>query len=526
VLADVKIRGKTEPRLFTPPLRELVPGDSVTGEGRTTDGYSVIRFAHDCLHINLYPWQEWLLIHGMELLPDGTYRFRVVIIEVARQNGKTILESVLALWFLYTAQEPRTVIGTAQNLPNAARAWSDAIAFAENDDELAEFIEDDSIYLGHPQRLTLSTGSEYLIQASSDDGGRGWPADLILLDELRQHRNWDSWSSIKNTTNARPKAQVWCFSNAGDARSVVLRHQRAMAHRDLGWPDGEQEFDGVLDDLDEEIAELLADSDDLKPGWFEYSAPPGAKRNELEALAQSNPSLNHTEVTDKCPTTRTLLSALSDPAYVYETEVMCRWPIFGTGGPFPEGSWAATAVADPEDNPAAEDTKRVICVEVSVRRSHTFICLGGLTTDGKALIGITYDRPGTEWVVETIVADHKKKPFDGVIIRTDTDAPVRTMLQDLIDAGLNVVEWKGSDIFKAHGLIFDRLMPPTPSLLHLTHTGLDIAATSAVEDLKPGGGSRVSIRRSPTDTAPLYAAIGVVWGLAEVTAYNVLESVW
>ena len=47
-----------------------------------------------------------------------TYRFRTVIVLVARQNGKTLLMIVLALWHVY-ALKSRTVIGTAQDLANA-----------------------------------------------------------------------------------------------------------------------------------------------------------------------------------------------------------------------------------------------------------------------------------------------------------------------------------------------------------------------------------------------------------------------
>ena len=58
--------GITTPRIFTPPLRELTP--------ETSNGFAVIEFAEKFLHVHLYPWQKWLLIHGLELLPDGSYR--------------------------------------------------------------------------------------------------------------------------------------------------------------------------------------------------------------------------------------------------------------------------------------------------------------------------------------------------------------------------------------------------------------------------------------------------------------------
>ncbi|MDK6989059.1 hypothetical protein QP332_23985, partial [Escherichia coli] len=82
-----KLYGKTEPRLWSQPLRELTPETSL--------GFEVIDFAEQILNVHLYPWQKWLLIHALELLDDGiTYRFRRIIVLVARQNGKTMLVSV------------------------------------------------------------------------------------------------------------------------------------------------------------------------------------------------------------------------------------------------------------------------------------------------------------------------------------------------------------------------------------------------------------------------------------------------
>jgi hypothetical protein len=540
VAAPPKIVGKETPRLFTAPL----PGNinSLTGEilDDCTDGGACIAFAEDILGLKLFPWQKWLLNHALELSLDKTlYRFRVVIVQVARQNGKSTIEMILSLWHIFSL-ESGTVIGVSQNLDNSERVWKDAVAHAENNEILAELIQPGSPHMGHPKVFELNNGCEYRV-ASATAGGRGFPGDTVLVDEIREQHDWDLWASVKHTMNARPLAQAWCFSNAGDARSVVLRYQRALAHRDLGWPDGELEFEGVLDELDDEIAELLADSDDLKPGWFEWSAPPGAKRNDMDALAQSNPSLNHFEVTAECPTTRTLLSALSDPAYVYETEVMCRWATTGLGGPFPPGSWEATMAKPDEETgipavTAVKGSQRVVCIEFSAKRSQTYVARVTFGEGNTVVGGMDVDIPGTDGVVEYLLA-HKGE-IDAVVIRTETAAPTRSLFEE-ISADVwkwpelgrrsdlpEIIEWKGADIYVAHSQLYDRLF--VGSVEHLPHPGLDMAATSAVTVLKPGGAWAVSITRSPTDTAPLFAFIGAVWGLAlaEAANYDVMKSVW
>ncbi len=46
-------------------------------------------------------WQRWVLLHGLELTPEGAFRFRTLLVLCARQQGKTTLMQVLAPWRLY-----------------------------------------------------------------------------------------------------------------------------------------------------------------------------------------------------------------------------------------------------------------------------------------------------------------------------------------------------------------------------------------------------------------------------------------
>src|SRR3546814_149132 len=89
--------GRTEPRLWTPPLRELTP--------ETSYGYDVIDFARDVLGEPLDPWEEWLVTHAGELLDDGRPRFRTVLAIVARQQGKSHVLRVLILFWLFVEQQ-------------------------------------------------------------------------------------------------------------------------------------------------------------------------------------------------------------------------------------------------------------------------------------------------------------------------------------------------------------------------------------------------------------------------------------
>ena len=147
VYADAKRYGKhvgaTEPRILTKPLRELTP--------ETSHGFSVIEFALDVLGVVLYPWQRALLIRALELNEDGTYRFRKIFVIVGRQNGKTTLLTVLALWWLFVDADSFPehlpareflILGTAQNLDIAEEAWDAALKRCDPNPE-----EDDEEYV-------------------------------------------------------------------------------------------------------------------------------------------------------------------------------------------------------------------------------------------------------------------------------------------------------------------------------------------------------------------------------------------
>jgi hypothetical protein len=319
------ILGRTEPRVFTPPLRELTP--------ETSAGFSVIQFAEEILGIELLPWQRWFLIHALELRPDGKFRFRKVLCLVARQNGKTLICKVLALWFLYI-RGSKLVLGAAQALTIAREAWQGAVDLATEHDELADEIVDIR-YTNGEQCLKLKprkkgeTGGRYLITAATRGAGRGLSVDgLLLLDELREQRDWAAWAALSKTTNAKPQAIIVGISNQGDDESVVLNSLRSTALKEA----------------------------DPRLGLFEWSAPSNCRLDDPEAWAQANPGLGRTisaeDIASQCA---------SDPAPVFKTEVLCQRVDALDAAIDPQG-WAACG----DSELSLEEVKAQVCVGVEV----------------------------------------------------------------------------------------------------------------------------------------------------------------
>ena len=502
--------GCTEPRICTPPLRELTPD--------TSKGFACIEFAEEILEIQLLPWQRALLIRALELNPDGTYRFKTIVLLVARQNGKSTLMQVLSLWRMFAEGAP-LVIGTAQSLDIAEEQWSGAVEIAESIPELAEMIEHVDRTNGK-KALRLDTGERYKVAAASRRGGRGLSGDLVLLDELREHQNWQAWGAVTKTTMARKHAQIWAASNAGDMASVVLRRLRSLAHRTLGWPDGK---DG-LDDLDkrEGAPEEATDADDSL-GIFEWSAAPGRAVWDREGWCEANPSLGYT--IDQ----RSIAAAAStDPEWVFRTEVMCQFVNMLGTGPFPTGSWSR--LLDTKDARAergvTRDQERPACygIDMSHDRTMVYVALAFWDTEGRIRGEIVANRAGPDWVIPWLQSPLRKVKPEHVAFQR-RGAPISSLWQDFEDAGITVIPWGEDKLAGWHGKVYDLIKlaatDDTPNgeteeqfrervrISHGMQPALDIAATTAAIKAV-GDGWVIDRKASPMDASPLLAFIAAV----------------
>lgn len=495
------ILGQEQPRIFTPPLRPLTPETSL--------GYSVIEFAEDVIHLELLPWQRWLLIHMLEQTPDGRLRYRTVVLLMARQNGKSTISMVLALWFMYVWGAP-LVIGTAQDLDMAEEIWQGAVDLAQETPELQRLIRHVFRVNGKKQ-MVLRSGERYKVRAANRRAGRGLSGDLVLLDELREHQSWDAWGAVSKTTMARDDALVFALSNAGDASSVVLRYLRKLCHASLGDPDGVNAAD-ALDPLAEGLTpDEDLDVDEESLGLFEWSAAPDTPIRDRAGWAAGNPALGHTI------SERTIASAArTDPEWVFRTEVLCQWSEGTLEGPFPAGAWEASA--DPA-SVRAVDSAIALCVDVSWDRAHAYVGLAGYRDDGLAHVEVIASRAGTEWVADWLRSpDRSEEVLNARVAVQARGAPASSLLPELTTAKVPVVEWGGSALGVATGEFYDRVRASvgegsgTAQLRHRHQPILNVAAATA--STRPIQDAWLwDRRRSPTDVAPLIAVTGALWCL-------------
>lgn len=496
----IPTHGRTEPRIFTVPLRGLTP--------ETSRGFEVIDFARQVLNVDLLPWQMWLLIHLLELNEDGTLRFRKALVIVGRQNGKTLIAAVLAAYWLYVdaarwpdqlREHEFVIVGSAQKLDIAMKPWKQVRRWGAPDDlkrgiasdrvpQLQEFTYPPGMTSGE---ISLSThaGAQYLPRTF--DGARGHSAARLILDELREQYDFEGWSAIEKSANAMYDSLLVAFSNAGTTRSKVLKGVRDTAH---------------------------ASVDDAEAQWFvaEWSALPDASLDDPEAFAQANPSAGYLPGM----TIAGLMRAAADAPEknVERIEVLGQW-VAATKSPFMDGdAWLKVTDAPrvgergeqvAEGSQIADGSHMVIGIDTSWNRSMTYVSVAGYRDDGLIHVEIIRMRAGMLWVVPEVQRIAEEQGIRHVAVQS-RGCPAADFVQPLKDAGLEVVEIFGTTMLNSAGRLKDRVRDEL--LRHRGQPILDMAMANGVA--KQLSGMDVWDRAgSVVDVAPAVAVTNAVLGL-------------
>lgn len=477
------VLGKTEPRIWTRPLRRLTP--------KTSLGFAAIEYAETVLKMTLTPWEAWALIHILEIVGDlrtsWRFRFRTVVILVARQNGKTTISKVIASFFL-NVLKVESVFGTSLSMDKAEEVWEAVIQDQETHPDLAAEIHQVARRNGG-KKLVLKGGRTYKVGAPTRRAGRGDSNDLVMLDELREQRDWETWSAAVASTNAKPNGMVICFSNAGDPDSIVLRQVRSEAIAKIEGTKA-SDFGGEVD------ADTL--------GLFEWSAPEKAETGDMDALAQANPALGYGLLTE-----RALMASRSTfPESKFRSECMCQQVETILPEPFPDGAWLG---GQDEASEIREDSELFWGIDMSQDRKWTVISVCGLREDGNYHVEIVERRQGTEWAVEWF--RQRVAKYGGMKLSfQERGAPVSGLAEQICTIkGIERLAHGGPDLSAGWNRFYDAVAACAPEarggvkVYHLPQPVLDTPGrTCQMRNL--GGGIMLPDRvKSPDDISPLMA---------------------
>jgi hypothetical protein len=387
---------------------------------QTSYGFDVIESARDMFARPFDPWQEWAVVHAGELLPDGRPRFRIVLILVSRQNGKTELLVMLALHWQYIEMIPM-VLGTSTKLNYAYLSWNKSVKYVRKSKhpDIVRLREDSKVrgrwyreangeqvswVHEYADDGTLLGESEYRIAPANEEGGRSLTVGRLVMDELRQHHDYSAWGAAEPTTQAVRDAQIFGLSNMGDDRSVVLNDYRENALDFITWWD---------ENGNEEWAELLLSGRAAAPfdhriGLFEWSATPDADPTDLAALAQANPNLGYRlDAADLLAQARTAVQRGGDALATFKTESMCiRVPKLNPA--IDSNRWKACL--DVGDLSGAR-SRVVLCADVSLDEQHATLIAAAVLNDGRVRVDSVAAWDGPDCV------DQLKRDLPGHVIK-------------------------------------------------------------------------------------------------------------
>lgn len=278
-------------------------------------GQLVSELAED-LGTPLLPHQKFLMDEALTIQPNGKWARSTVGAIMARQNGKTHALRMRILAGMYVFGE-RNIIAISQSRMLSLDTFRQVVDMAEGTSWTRKRIkrvsrtngqEELEVYCEHYPKSCKGKCErirKYAIKAANSESPRGATADLLWIDELREI-NTATWQAATPLTRARPNAQTWVTSNAGDDSSTVLNELRQRA--------------------------LTFTSDRL--GWYEWSA--GSNDIwDLENWKMANPALGHTISIEALEE-----SAKFDSPDAFRTESLSIW-INAIDSPFPLDTWEA-----------------------------------------------------------------------------------------------------------------------------------------------------------------------------------------
>jgi phage terminase large subunit-like protein len=295
-----------KPRFATP----ATPGRANLADGIAKTA-QVLNFRTP-LGPGLMPWQHEMNQVATELDSRGRLVYRQVVIEVMRQQGKSV--DLLSMMIARGLRRPGTQISyTAQTRLDARHRMIDVWWPRIQGSKLARFID---IRKGSgSEALVFANGSMLGLVSNTQTSGHGDNLDLGVIDEAWAQHDDHLEQAMRPAMMTRD-AQLWVVSAAGDERSEYFRRkvEDGRSRAQMGVTEG-----GC---------------------YVGYSAPDDAEPGDPATWRACMPALGIT-VTEETVATDFGLMELSEFRRAY----LCQWPEVAKPGwgVIGQDAWGAAA---------------------------------------------------------------------------------------------------------------------------------------------------------------------------------------
>jgi len=199
-----------------PRLESLPPADD------WSQGEDAIELAKQA-GLVLDDWQQHVLRQALATRGKRWAAFEVCLI-LARQNGKGAVLEALELAALFLFDDVQLILHSAHKFDTAADAFRRILGLIEANPDFSREVK--KVIRSHgSESIELRNGKRLRFIARSNGAGRGFAADLVILDEAFNISD-DAMASMLPTLSTRPNPQVWYTSTAGGPDSFQLGRVR------------------------------------------------------------------------------------------------------------------------------------------------------------------------------------------------------------------------------------------------------------------------------------------------------------
>lgn len=378
----------------------------------------------------LDPWEKFVLHEALKIDPTGGLLAMIVVLIIARQNGKGKILEVLGLGWLFITQD-ELILHSAHQFKTCADAYKRLKSLICQRPELADMVKNFSNSHGN-EAIKMQDDREYKFIARGAGGsGRGFPAKKLILDEAFDLPD-TVLEDVLPTLTAAENPQVWLTSSPVNKE----KHPHGLAlskirHRALKAIAAEQASTN-LSYFEWSVPDELSVLDYGDRFWWKFANPGWDYRPNMAAVLQADFELM--------------------PLKSFGVEHL------GKGDWFDPSDEGAVITVDQWHELLDEDSrivgKRVFALDIAPYGKQAAIAVCGLNADGNLHVEVIKYGRGTGWVVDYLTT--RCNNWSPLAVFYDPRTASASLEDALTDAKIPLEQIKGLQVSQAFSMFYDK----------------------------------------------------------------------
>lgn len=443
----------------------------------------------EALGTPLMPWQRYVADVAGERLPDGSYAYRVVVVSVPRQSGKTTLiravgtfrAGLLGRDVFYTAQTGKDARARFRDLQEAVRLspFRSRVKFRMS---------------AGSEAMEFPNGRAFRVFAPTPDSLHGYTPPTVCCDEAFAHSEEDGdllMGAIGPAQVTLVDRQIWIVSTAGTAESTWLRKWLRLA---LAGTDRVAVFHWAAEEADDPNDPCPCGRGHTRTLDL-YDPADVAAFHPAVGFLQNGKVLQASEVIDQAQTT----GSAAEYARAYGNRESRAARVIVAAD-----AWEALAAAD--QAAPVDPSGVVLSYDVAGDGMASTILATWRDPTGKPTTRVYLAGPGVAWVEDEVAAAVEAWP--GVTVAADDGGHTRDVTARLQARGVEVAVLSARDFASATSRLLAGIRDHG-----FSHDGSRFLATqvSGVALRPSSDGTVISRRHSAGDVSGVVSLAAALW---------------